>query len=177
MQGNVFWITGLSGAGKTTIGLELTKTLRMRGHSVVFLDGDELRAIFGNNYGYTAQDRQEISLCYSRLCQNISKQGLNVVCSTVSLFAKTQQWNRENIENYIEIFVNVPMDELKNRDYKNVYTQSTTTQNTNVVGVNITPHFPVNPDLVINNFGSQSIQHSIQQILQLTARSANVNNA
>ena len=62
-MGCVYWLTGLSGAGKTTIGRILYKRLCEKRDGVVFLDGDDLRAVFGNDLGYTAQDRKKSAMC------------------------------------------------------------------------------------------------------------------
>ena len=62
MKGSVFWITGLSGAGKTTIGRVLYQHLRRKNASVVFLDGDLLREVFGNDLGYSVEDRHKSAM-------------------------------------------------------------------------------------------------------------------
>ena len=79
-MGCVYWLTGLSGAGKTTIGRILYKRLCEKRDGVVFLDGDDLRAVFGNDLGYTAQDRKKSAMRNARLCGLLAGQGLVVVC-------------------------------------------------------------------------------------------------
>ena len=112
--GRVFWITGLSAAGKTSIGRALSSHLRASGCSVIFLDGDTLRAV-SNDLGYSAENRREAAMRNGMLCRMLAEQGFDVVCSTISLFHDVQRWNRENITRYNEIFVRVPLEELNRK--------------------------------------------------------------
>ena len=79
-KGRVYWITGLSGAGKTTIGTALYNKLRKRKDTVVMLDGDKLRGAYGNAFGYSAEDRERGGLCNAKLCHLLAEQGIDVVC-------------------------------------------------------------------------------------------------
>ena len=102
-SGRVFWITGLSGAGKTTVGQELWTRLRAAGRPVTFLDGDALRAVIAEDLGYSAGNRRRSAMRNARLCRLLAEQGTDVVCATISLFHEVQRWNRENILDYREI--------------------------------------------------------------------------
>lgn len=88
--GQVIWITGLSGAGKSTLALAFSEELRRRRHSVVLLDGDELRRIFGNAASlpdsYQRDGRLALAMQYAQLCRTIAGQGHTVVIATISLF-------------------------------------------------------------------------------------------
>ena len=96
-MGCVYWLTGLSGAGKTTIGRILYKRLCEKRDGVVFLDGDDLRAVFGNDLGYTAQDRKKSAMRNARLCGLLAGQGLVVVCCTISMFHDVRAYNRATL--------------------------------------------------------------------------------
>ena len=102
IKAKVIWITGLSGAGKTTLANEIVRKLRDSLINVVFLDGDQLRQIFNNNSlkinSYSKNDRRNLASSYSRLCQLLVSQNLYVVISTISLFREIHLWNRANIE-------------------------------------------------------------------------------
>src|ERR1700743_661693 len=82
--GRVFWITGLSGAGKTTIGHKLWQRLRAAGRSAIFLDGDKGRAAIAEDVSHGHADRRRAEMRNSRLCQLLSEQGTDVVCATIS---------------------------------------------------------------------------------------------
>lgn len=159
-SGDVYWITGLSGAGKTTIGRLIYNELAAVKPNVVFLDGDELREVFGNDLGHSRADRIKSAMRNARLCKMLSEQGIDVVCATISLFHECQQWNRENIPGYIEIFLDVPITTLTERDRKGVYSKES-----DIVGVHIEPETPVQPDIVIINDGSDSADNVVRKIM------------
>ena len=83
---SVYWVTGLSGAGKTTITTELVSRLRRDGVQVVHIDGDVIRRMNGNDLGYDLKDRIANAYRISRLCQFLQSQGVTVICSTMSLY-------------------------------------------------------------------------------------------
>lgn len=159
----LFWLTGLSGAGKTTLGTLLTEKLRDRDYPVVFLDGDILREIYNNRFGHDHAGRLEASLQYARLCKMLIEQKVHVVCATISMFHQTQKWNRENIQRYIEIFLDIHVDELIRRDSKKIYSRALTGELKNIVGVDIQPEFPKKPDIIIKD---NKIEDSVNLILK-----------
>ena len=149
--GRVFWITGLSAAGKTTIGQALSAHLRASGSPVIFLDGDRLREVVSNNLGYSKEDRRAAAMRNGMLCRMLAEQGHDVVCATISLFHDVQRWNRENIPRYFEIFVRVSWEELRRRDRKGVYSVAGERRTSNIVGLDIPAETPQAPDLVLDN--------------------------
>jgi len=164
MSGNVLWITGLSGAGKTTLGGEVVGLLRSAGKSVVFLDGDDLRDVFVlphiNQDNHSRERRIQLAIQYSQLCKMLSTQGLIVVIATISLFHEVHAWNRTHIPGYIEIYLNVPLDELRRRDPKNIYQKYDNGELSNVAGLDLHVDVPKNPDKVIE-FDSKNFNASI----------------
>jgi phosphoenolpyruvate synthase/pyruvate phosphate dikinase len=100
------------------------------------------------------------------LCRMLAEQGMDVVCSTISLFHDVQRWNRENIPRYNEIFVRVPIDELKRRDTKGVYTAAPNGQASNIVGVDIPAETPESPDLILDNDASLTTEEAVRRILE-----------
>lgn len=147
----VIWLIGMSGAGKTFIGRPLADRLRGRGRPVVFLDGDVLREVFGNDLGHTIEDRRKNAGRVSRLCRMIASQGIDVVCAILSIFPESQRWNREHIPGYFEVFVDVPVDELRARDAKGLYAAAARGEARDVVGVDIPFPRPAQPDLTLYN--------------------------
>jgi len=156
--GKVYWITGLSGAGKTTIGRLWYEELRRTMPNVAFLDGDMLRVVFGDDLGYTEADRRKSAMRNSRLCSLLSKQGIHVVCCTISMFDSIREWNRENIPGYVEIYVKVSMDTLRRRDQKGLYSSG----NDNVAGIHFEIEEPQNPDVILNNDGECSPKEQVE---------------
>jgi len=118
-----YWITGLPGSGKTTLAEALVKQLKKQGNPVVHLDGDLLRAVLGSRFGYCVEDREYLAMVYSRLCKMFVSQGFDVVIATVSFFRKVHLWNRDNIDGYMEIFLNATPELLAQRDQKRLYSR------------------------------------------------------
>jgi glutamine kinase len=163
--GRVFWITGLSGTGKTTLGRDLSSRLRAAGRPVIFLDGDRLRDVIAEDLSHEAGDRRRSGMRNARLCQLLAEQGADVVCATISLFHEVQRWNRENIPGYREIYLRVPMDELRRRDSKGIYAGAPRSGTLNVVGLDLPAEIPEDPDLVLDNHGALDIAAAVDRIL------------
>ena len=148
MKYKTLWITGLSCSGKSTLAKEVTLRLREQDEKVIMLDGDQLRKIFGKekniNQNYVREERLALGIMYGRLCQVIAKQGFTVVIATIGLYKEVHAWNRKNLPGYFEIYLKVPIDELKRRDTEGIYS----TFNKNVVGLDISFDEPKKADWI-----------------------------
>jgi len=164
-KGRVFWITGLSGAGKTTLGQELVSRLRAAGRQVIFLDGDSLRAAIAQDLGHNAGSRRQSAMRNARLCRLLAEQGGDVVCATISMFHEVQHWNRKNIPGYREIYLRVPTDELRRRDSKGIYAGAQRGVTRDVVGLDVPAEAPEAPDLVLDNYGALDVANAVDRIL------------
>ena len=162
--GRVFWITGLSGAGKTAVGERLWRRLRATGHSAVLLDGDKLRSAIAEDLGHPIEDRRRSAMRNGRLCQLLATQGIDVVCSTISMFHQVQRWNREHIPRYFEIYLRVPLAEVERRDPKGIYARVRNGKSANVVGIDIAAEEPEAPDLLVDNHGSLDVNAAVDLI-------------
>jgi len=166
----VFWITGLSGAGKTTVGRELSARLRAAGRPVTFLDGDALRAVIAEDLGYSEGSRRRSAMRNARLCRLLAEQGTDVVCATISLFHDVQRWNRKNIPGYHEIYLRVPIDELRCRDSKGIYAAAERGDACDVVGLDVPAEAPEAPDLVLDNYGALDVAAAVDRILAINVK-------
>lgn len=148
----VVWITGLSGAGKSTLARVAITRLRGRGLTVVLLDGDELREIFGAAGcapgDHARERRRELALRYSRLCGLIAEQGVTVVIATISMFREVHQWNRANLPRYFEAYLRVPVEELRHRDPKGIYRRFDSGELFDIAGIDLAVDEPAQPDWV-----------------------------
>ena len=147
----VIWLIGMSGAGKTSIGREVYRLLNARRPNVIFLDGDDVRRVMGNDLGHTIEDRRVNAGRISRLCQFLDSQGIDVVCAILSIFHESQDWNRKQIPSYFEVYIRVPFDTLVARDRKGLYQEALRGEVKDVVGVDIEFPPPAHPDMVIDN--------------------------
>ena len=103
----------------------------------------------------------------ARLCQLLAEQGADVICATISLFHEVQRWNRENIPGYREIYLRVPMDELRRRDRKGIYAGAQRGDELNVVGLDVPAEAPETPDLVLDNYGELYVATAVDRILEV----------
>jgi adenylylsulfate kinase len=150
-KGTVYFFTGLSGAGKTTVGGLFYRRLKARKPNVVLLDGDQIRPVFVEDIGYTTEDRHRGAKRTFRVCQMLAEQGIDVVVCSISMFSDVREWNRAHIENYKETYVKVSRDTLLQRNQKGLYTTGK-----NVVGVDLPFDEPKTPDLILENDGRET---------------------
>lgn len=162
--GTVFWITGLSGAGKTSISSGLVKLFKENAIPVIHLDGDALRAVFAVGDAHTPEERLALAKRYSRLCKEISDQGIHVICSTISMFNEVREKNRSTIKRYKEVYLKVPMEVLIKRDQKGLYSGGLKGNVDNVIGLNTNFQEPQKPDKVIINDGTTTPKTIIKNI-------------
>ena len=167
LVGAVCWITGLSGSGKTTLAHSVYKHLRKKKPNVVLLDGDATREVFGTTGDYSLEGRQAAAMRNARLCKLIASQGVDVICSTISMWNCCRLWNRENLTRYIEVYLRVPLSVLKERDSKGIYRNIMNQQDTNIVGVDLPAEEPCTPDLVIDNYGDTTPKEALEQVVKL----------
>lgn len=151
----VVWIIGLSGAGKTTLANEVIAHVRRAQSNVVLIDGDAVRETFGNDLGYAMEDRRTNARRICQLGKFLDDQGINVVVAILSLFPESRSWNREYLKNYYEVFIDTPMKDLVQRDYKGIYRRFNSGEICDVAGMDIEFPRPDNADLVINNVNSK----------------------
>jgi cytidine diphosphoramidate kinase len=164
----VIWLIGMSGAGKTIIGREVYSLIKKQRPNVIFLDGDSIREIMGNDLGYSLEDRRQNAWRICRLCKYLDNQGIAVVCGILSIFHETQQWNRENIPHYFEVYIRVSLETLIQRDSKGLYQSALAGEIHDVVGIDVDFPPPPNPDLIIDNDKPvESLQPIAQQIVNV----------
>jgi adenylylsulfate kinase-like enzyme len=165
MTARAIWLTGLSSTGKSSVARALTALLLERGVAPVLLDGDELRAALPWPTGYEREQRLDLARFYGRLARTFAQQGHVVICSTVSLFHEVQDWNREHIPGYFEVWLRAPAAELERRDGgKQVYAGARGA----VVGHDVAPEFPRSPDLILDNHGATTPFTAARRILART---------
>lgn len=157
-KGRVFWITGLSGAGKTTLARELQKALP----GSLLLDGDELREALGaSGRGFDAESRRRLALSYARLAGLLARQGATVIVATISLFHELHTWNRANLPGYVEIFLDVPEDVRRGRDPKGLYAGNVR----HMAGSEVRAELPLAPHLRLT--GGESLEDALALVLEL----------
>ena len=169
--GRVIWITGLSGAGKSTVAQQVVQRLRAQGRSAILLDGDELREVFGatshNEKNHGREGRINLALQYSRLCGVLASQGFTVVIATISLFWEVHDWNRQNLPGYFEVYLKVPLEELRRRDPKGIYRKHQAGELKHVAGLDLDVDEPSKPDYKVEFTSNQNPEEISENILKL----------
>jgi adenylylsulfate kinase-like enzyme/phosphohistidine swiveling domain-containing protein len=147
----------------------LWNRLRAAGRPATFLDGDALRTAIAEDLDHSAGHRRRSAMRNARLCGLLAEQGADVVCATISLFHEVQRWNRENIPGYREIYLRVPIDELRRRDSKGIYARSHGGDTRDVVGLDLPAETPEAPDLILDNYGTLDVATAVDRILAVCA--------
>ena len=129
----VIWLIGKSGAGKSEIGKRLYDKLKLIIPNIVFLDGDELRDAISWDLGHSLADRHTSEKRRSQLCKLLSDQDISVICAALSNAPALREWNKQNIKEYYEIYLEVERSVLHKRDSKGIYQRYNNNKITNVV--------------------------------------------
>ena len=156
----LFWITGLPGSGKTTIAKKIHKKIEKKYGPTIEISGDDLRKNFLFNQ-YDLKNRK-IYVKYSRFWKYLIVKVFNVIFSTVSLFHDVQKWNKKNINNYYEIFIQSDVDKIIKLNKKKIYSK----RKKNLIGVNLNAEFPKKPNFKIKNNFNKSVEYLSTKIIK-----------
>lgn len=150
MQGFVVWLTGLQGAGKSTIAERAAATLRERGMRVEVLDGDEIRANLSPKLGYGPEARDENTRRIAYVAKLLARNGVAVFCPVVAPERRHRDRAREWVDRFAEVLVTAPMPELERRDPKGLYAKAKRGEVNDLVGVHQPYEEPSKPELVLD---------------------------
>ena len=144
----IVWFTGQPGSGKTTLANAFIKFLKNENSQIkiINLDGDDLRNIL-NLKKFSKIERIDNGIKFSKLCEYITNQNINIVFAVVGLFKKIRRRNRLKIKNYVEIFIKSEIEDIIKKGKKNTYKKN----KRNIMGKDIKAELPKNPDIIINN--------------------------
>jgi adenylylsulfate kinase len=166
-RGKVVWLTGLSGAGKTTIANHLELELYKRGFVTQILDGDIIRSGINNNLGFSVDAREE----NIRRVAEVSKLFVNcgIICfnSFISPTKEIREKAKQIIgeDNFIEVFVNTSLAVCEERDVKGLYKKARAGKIKNFTGIDSPYEKPENPDLILNS-DNMTIEESVNKCLE-----------
>ncbi len=149
-QGFVFWMTGLSGAGKTTIARIMEAELKARGVRIERLDGDVVRQSLTRDLGFSKEDRDKNIERVTFVAKLLSRNKVGVIASFISPYQAVRDMARQETTNFIEVFIHAPLEVCVERDVKGMYEKAFAGEIENFTGVSDPYEEPVNPDLVLN---------------------------
>ena len=149
------WITGICASGKTTLGKRLHENLIARGiENVEFFDGEELRKKLSRTYGYSSDDRLAAINEMTKIVCESNKNGKVAIISVLSHKRQARKIARQNINNFMEVYLNCPVNVCAKRDYKGHYKKAFAGELDNFIGVTEPYEISKSPELIINTASS-----------------------
>jgi adenylylsulfate kinase len=162
--GVTIWLTGLSGAGKTTICQAVEKELQIQGYKIEVLDGDLVRQNLTKGLGFSKEDRQENIRRIGFVAHLLTRNDVIVLVSVISPYAEIRQQMRQLIGNFIEVYVNAPLEVCEQRDVKGLYKKARNGEIKNFTGIDDLYEIPRNPDVQCNTV-QESVAESATKVL------------
>ena len=162
-KGLVLWLTGLSGAGKTTLAKRLERELQERGCRVEVLDGDAVRTNLSKGLGFSQADR-EINIRRLGFVANLlSRNGIVTVVAAISPYRDARDELRQTMDNFVEIYVNAPLEVCEARDVKGLYAMARAGEVRAFTGIDDPYEAPLKPDIVCHT-SEETIEESVTKI-------------
>jgi adenylylsulfate kinase len=148
-RGFTLWFTGLPCSGKSTLAEIVAKELESRGRGVEILDGDVVRTHLTKGLGFSKEDRDENIRRIGYVCALLSKHGAIAISAAISPYRTIRDEVRSKTQNFIEVFVNTPLELCVKRDVKGMYKKAFAGEIKNFTGVTDPYEPPLNPEIVI----------------------------
>jgi adenylylsulfate kinase len=164
-QGVTIWLTGLSGAGKSTIAQRLSAHLVARGRAVEVLDGDEVRTHLSQGLGFSREDRDTNVARIAFVAKLLTRHGVVAIAAAISPYAAARRAARHAIGDFIEVYVRCPLDELARRDTKGLYARALRGELTHFTGVSDPYEEPTAPDVTIDS-RTETVDESVAVIIE-----------
>ncbi len=142
----IVWFKGISGVGKSTLGYHFYKIKKKKIKNLVYVDGDVFRKLFKNDLGYNLEDRNKNAIRICTFVKFLQSQKINIIVAANLTSKKYQKLSKKIFNNYISVFIESKLSNLKIRDKKKIYKRKK-----NIVGINIKYDKPKNSDLYIRN--------------------------
>lgn len=146
-QGATIWLTGLSGAGKSTVANLLSKRLRAAGAKVEILDGDVVRTNLSKGLGFSKEDRDTNIRRIGFVCGLLSRNGVIAIAAAISPYSRVRNEVRATTANFVEVFTDCPLETLVKRDVKGLYKKALAGEIKNFTGVSDPYEVPENPEV------------------------------
>jgi adenylyl-sulfate kinase len=149
--GFTIFLTGMSGAGKTTTAKLLQHRFRESGARVEVLDGDLIRTYLSKGLGYTREDRNENIKRIGFVCELLSRNGVVAIVAAIAPYRQARDEMRARIQNFVEVYVKCPLDVLVARDDKGLYKKALAGEISHFTGVSDPYEEPLHPEVIIDS--------------------------
>jgi adenylyl-sulfate kinase len=150
-KGFTLWFTGLSGSGKTTISALIHERLRQAGAKVEMLDGDVVRENLSQGLGFSKQDRDTNIRRIGFVCELLSRHGVIAIVAAISPYREAREQVRSRIENFVEVYVECPLEVTAARDVKGLYKKAMAGEIAQFTGVTDPYEPPLSPQILIHS--------------------------
>jgi len=165
-RGVTIWLTGLSGAGKSTICESLAPLLREKyKRNVEVLDGDEVRTNLSKGLGFSKEDRDINIRRIGFVAKLLSRNGVFTITAAISPYADVREECRKMTGDFLEVFIDCPIDVLKDRDPKGLYAKALSGEIKNFTGISDPYESPINPEVHIRT-DKESVEESVEKIIR-----------
>lgn len=166
VKGFVYWFTGLSGSGKSTIAFELSKLIQNDNKKVIILDGDNLRKGLCKDLGFSLEDRKENLRRIAEVSKIMSDNGIHVITAFITPTNNDREMIKEIIgDMYKEIFVDCSLQECEKRDVKGLYKKARNGELKQFTGISSPFDIPQNPSIIVNTI-DMSLTECVYKILK-----------
>jgi adenylylsulfate kinase len=162
--GVTLWFTGLSGAGKTTISQAVEKELRLLNYKVESLDGDVVRQNLTKGLGFSREDRNENIRRIGFVANLLTRNQVIVLVSAISPYREIRTEVRDRIGDFIEVYVNAPLEVCEERDVKGLYKKARSGIIKNFTGIDDPYEPPINPEVECKT-DSETLEQSVAKVL------------
>jgi adenylylsulfate kinase len=146
-DGAAVWLTGLSGAGKTTVATLAHVDLQRRGYRTELLDADLLRTTLTRDLGFSKEDREENIRRIGSIATLLSRHGIIVLVAAITPYRSMRDELRNEIERFIEVYIDAPLEDCENRDPKGLYKRVRTGEIRHFTGIDDPYEIPLKPDI------------------------------
>lgn len=163
-HGVCIWLTGLSGAGKTTISIPVVEKLRERGYRVQRLDGDVVRDKLTPDLGFSKEDRDKNIERVTFVAGLLVQHGVITVCAFISPYRAERQYVRQETNDFVEVFVKCPLDVCEERDVKGLYAKARTGEIKNFTGISDPYEEPENAEIVVDT-SQMTLEEEVDTII------------
>lgn len=163
----ILWFTGLSGAGKSTVANALEQALHARGYHTYLLDGDNVRHGLNKNLGFSAEDREENIRRIGEVAKLFVDGGTIVLTAFISPYRRDREQVRELVDEgeFLEVFVNTPLDVCETRDPKGLYKKARAGEIKGFTGIDDPYEAPDKPEITLRT-DQNSIEESVVQVME-----------
>jgi adenylyl-sulfate kinase len=170
-HGLTLWLTGLSGAGKSTIAERVAAELRLRGRRVEVLDGDVIRENLSKGLGFSKEDRDTNIRRIGFVAELLARNGVVVIVAAISPYRAVRDEVRGRIDHFVEVHVHCPIEELVRRDVKGLYRRALAGEIANFTGVSDPYEEPRTPEITVDT-SVENVDDSVQRVLAVLERPA-----